>query len=167
MDALKTSAEAWRRRLVEKLSSLDDVQTWADQQIAALDRPPTWLIDVSMARDRPSAITALGNAEGEADKRVVWCALMAGWRDLLEREPSRDSQIAEKLYFLGQKEDPCVPADRGELMYFCDAIDLAREGTWGSLDDEREKLREFLARWSAVGALPNPPWQTDGASRRR
>ena len=154
MDALKTIAEVWRRLLVEKLSPLEDAQAWADQQIAAMDVPPEWLIDLSMARDRASAISALGEVEGEADAQVVWSHLVAGWRDLLEREPSRDSQIAEKLYILGYNDDPWVPAAAGELMSFLDAIDLARAGVF-PLDVERNKLRAFLARWGAAVALPS------------
>jgi hypothetical protein len=101
----------------------------------------------------------------EADQRVVWADLMSGWKDLLDREPGRDSEIAKKLYFLGLDQDPCIPRDVGDLMYFWDAIDLARDGSWGSLDVERDKLRAFLARWGSV-ALPNTPLQSDGASRR-
>jgi hypothetical protein len=34
---------------------------------------------------------------------------------------------------------------------FWDAIDLAREGSYGDLDVERQRLRDFLVAWSTPG----------------
>ena len=153
-DELKTGAETARRRLHHRLWRLEDAQAWADQVILGMDRPHDWLIEASTARTPADARDALLRAEGEPDPRQVWAALMGDWLRLLEAQPERDSEIARELFDLALAGD--VPArEASEPMYaFWDAIDLAKDGTYGVPAEEREKLRAFLRRWSK----PDEPW---------
>jgi len=140
----KTAAET-RRRLPEAgLTTLGETTSWADAQIAAVDKPPYWLIEVSMARSERDAVAALKNADGETDETTVWRSLARAWRDVLDREPDRDSEIAKYLYYLGVDDEAPALGSPAELMSFWDAIDLTRDGVYGVLAAERERLRAFL-----------------------
>jgi hypothetical protein len=145
---LKTAAETQLRLLEERLVSLGRVRDWADEQIANVARPPTWLIAVSMADTSVAAISALGEVPGIANATLVWAALTQGWLELLQKDPERDSDIAKRLYFMGMAGSSPIEGIDGELLSFWDDIDLARDGIYGSRETEREKLREFLARWT-------------------
>ena len=73
---------------------------------------------------------------------------MKAWLQLLNEKPDRDSDIARVQYDLGMQGEVPAPGLEGEMMSFWDAIDLARDGTYGKLEVERAKLAEFLSRWS-------------------
>jgi len=159
MKPTKTSAEVWRRVLQERLYSLHDVQYWANVQIALLEAPPHWLIAVSTARDAATAISSLGNVEGEADPLVVWSGLMKGWKELLSREPTFDYEIARKVHLLAKYGEVPVPGISSEMMSFLDALDLSPAGMDGSRERERGRLLAFLKRWGNCDVLPNTPLQ--------
>jgi hypothetical protein len=163
---IKTAAETWQRLLEAGLTTLRETALWADAQIAAVDTPPYWLIEVSMARGVRDAVAALKNAEGKADETAVWRSLARASKAVLEREPDRDSEIAKYLYYLGMQDGAPALGTPGELMSFWDAIDLARDGVYGIHSAERERLRAFLNR-----ALDETPAErgvaADGATPRR
>jgi hypothetical protein len=64
--------------------------------------------DVSTAQTTADARDALLHAEGHADERAVWTALMGDWLEILDAQPERDSEIAKVLYDLATSDD--VPA---------------------------------------------------------
>jgi hypothetical protein len=150
VDELKTAAEIARRRLHHRLWQLREVQAWADGIILRMDRPHEWLIDVSTAQTTADARDALLHAEGQADERAVWTALMGDWLQILDAQPERDSEIAKVLYDLAKSEDVPAREASGPMWSFWDAIDLAKEGSYGVLSEEQRKLREFLFRWSQI-----------------
>jgi hypothetical protein len=149
-DELKTAAETARQRLAHRLWRLGDAQSWADGIIVSMEKPHEWLIDVSTSTTTAEAREALLRAEGEPDKRRVWAALMSDWLRILDAEPERDSEIGKTLYDLAMADE--VPArEASATMYsFWDAIDLAKQGTYGAIEEERAKLRDFLHRWSGT-----------------
>ena len=149
-DELKTEAEIARQRLVHELWGLADVQSWADETILRMEKPREWLIDVSTATTTSEAREALLRADGIPHARRVWAVLTGDWLRLLDAEPERDSEIAKVLFYLAMAGE--VPArEASAAMYsFWDAIDLAKEGKFGALAEERAKLRDFLHRWSAT-----------------
>ena len=144
----KTLAETQRQLLAEDVVPLGAMQTWADEQIAAMSEPPYWLIAVSMAKSTEDALSALADVPGTANGLFVWTALTRAWREILGQQPERDSEIAKHLYFIGMQGRSPIPGIDGDLMSFWDAIDLARDGTYGSLEAERKRLRVFLERWA-------------------
>lgn len=146
---LKCAAEIWRRQLSAGMAPLCEAVAWADGLIARLDEPPYWLIAVSMADGVEEALRALEDVKGQVDRAEVWAMLLGNWRELLERHPERDSDIARALYGLAAEGDVPAPGLEGEMMSFWDAIDLARDGIHGVLEEERARLMSFLARWSA------------------
>jgi hypothetical protein len=147
-DELKTAAETARQRLQHGLWQLVAAQAWADEIIQRLDQPPEWLIAVSTAQNPDEAQAALLRADGEPDPREVWAALMGDWLRLLEAEPERDSEIGRVLFDLAMDGDVPAREAAGPMYSFWDAIDLAKAGNHGALAEERDKLREFLQRWS-------------------
>jgi hypothetical protein len=147
-DELKTAAEIARRRLVHRLWQLGDAQAWADQLIMRMDKPHDWLIDVSTATTTADARDALVRAEGTPDTNQVWAALMGDWLRLLDAQPERDSEIAKVLFELAMDGDVPEQGTSAAMYSFWDAIDLAKDGTFGTLEEERAKLRDFLHRWS-------------------
>jgi hypothetical protein len=86
---------------------------------------------------------------GKPDTTRVWAALMSDWLRILVADPQRDSEIAKVLFDLAMTGDVPAPEASGAMYSFWDAIDLAKEGAFGALEEERAKLREFLHRWSA------------------
>ena len=147
VDDLKTAAEIARRRLHHRLWQLRDAQAWAEGVIVRMERPHEWLIDVSTAQTPADARDALLHADGPSDERAVWAALMGDWLRILDAHPERDSEIAKELFYLAQHDDVPAREARGQMWSFWDAIDLAKDGSWGVLEEERRKLREFLAGW--------------------
>ena len=147
-DELKTAAETVRRRLHHRLWRLAEAQTWADGISLRMDRPHDWLIDVSTAKTAAHARDALLRADGEPDSRQVWAGLMGDWVALLKAQPDRDSEIARVLFDLAMADDVPAPEASGPMYAFWDGIDLAKERTYGVLEDERRKLRDFLTLWS-------------------
>ena len=108
---------------------------------------------------------ALLRADGAPDTSRVWAALMGDWLRILDAEPDRDSQIAKVLFDLAMDGEVPTREASAAMYSFWDAIDLAKQGSFGSLDEERAKLREFLQRWSDPDAQPPPPDEL--AARRR
>jgi hypothetical protein len=157
-DELKTAAETARRRLAHRLWRLDDAQSWADGIIVGMEKPHEWLIDVSTAKTAAEARDALLRAEGEPDTGRVWAALMGDWLRILEAEPERDSEIGKVLFDLAMDGEVPSREAAGAMYSFWDAIDLAKKGSFGVLEEERAKLRDFLRRWSgSEGAEPAAP----------
>jgi hypothetical protein len=145
---LKTAAETLRRRLHFRMCELGEVQAWADQQIAAMEAPHPWLIDLSVAATAADAREILSGVEGEPDQKQVWAALMREWLALLEAAPDRDSEIGRVLFHLAMDDDVPAPEARADMYSFWDAIDLAKDGSHGVLEEERAKLHQFLKYWS-------------------
>jgi hypothetical protein len=67
---------------------------------------------------------------------------------LLRAEPERDSEIGTVLFDLAIAGEAPDRDAAGAMYSFWDAIDLAKEGTFGDVEEERAKLRDFLHRWS-------------------
>lgn len=149
-DELKTEAETARQRLVHRLWGLADVESWADQVILRMEKPYEWLIDVSTATTTAEARDALLRASGQPDARRVWAALMGDWLRILDAEPERDTEIAKVLFDLAMDGEFPAREASGAMYSFWDSIDLAKEGRFGALEEERAKLRGFLHRWSAT-----------------
>lgn len=145
---LKTAAETLRRRLQLRLCALREAQAWADDHILAMATPHEWLIDLSVAKTTAEARDALLLADGVPDATQVWAALMREWLVILERDPERDSEIAKVLYDLAMNDEAPAREAFGPMYSFWDAIDLAKEGSHGVLEEEREQLLQFLRRWS-------------------
>ncbi len=149
---VKTLAETKRRLLEAGMVTLGQVATWADDRIAEIEKPPYWLIAVSTARSWQDARDALAGVEGIADTAVVWRDVARSLLEVLDREPKRDSEIAKHLYYLGMNKEAPALDTRGELMSFWDSIDLARDGVYGDLATERQRMRTFLVLCSIEGA---------------
>jgi hypothetical protein len=147
-DDLKTTAETARYRLAHRLWRLDEAQSWADGIIAGMEKPYEWLIDVSTATTTADALDALLRAEGEPDTERVWTTLMGDLLRLLDAEPERDSEIGKVLFNLAMAGDVPSREAYGAMYSFWDAIDLAKQGTFGVVEEERAKLRDFLHEWS-------------------
>jgi hypothetical protein len=149
-DELKTAAEIARQRLVHGLWRLDDARSWADGIIVGMEKPHEWLIDVSTARTTAEARDALLLAEGEPDAGRVWADLMGDWLQMLDAAPERDSEIGKALFDLAAGGEVPAREAYGAMYSFWDSIDLAKQGTFGVLEEERAKLRDFLRLWSGT-----------------
>jgi len=147
-DELKTAAETARQHLAHRLWRLDEARSWADRIIAGMEKPHEWLIDVSTATTTAEAHDALLRAEGEPDTSRMWATLMEDWLRMLEAEPGRDSEIGKALFDLAMAGEVPSPEAYGPMYAFWDAIDLAKQGTFGVPEEERAKLRDFLQQWS-------------------
>jgi hypothetical protein len=162
----KTLAETKRQLLLAGLDTLGQLAAWADDRISELAQPPYWLIAVSTALSEKDAADALGEVDGVADAATVWRDVARGLLEALDREPARDSEIGRYLFYLGMNNEAPTLGTMGELMSFWDSIDLARDGVYGDLSEERQRLRRFLAVRAAEGGVQQAV-APDGAAPRR
>jgi hypothetical protein len=103
---------------------LDDVRRWADHRIAALEAPPTWLIELSEFREAPPHIyRVIGHAPD---------------REFTEREEAAVAGIAlaRGLYSVQDLDLPCSPTDAR----------IALDASPG-VRDEFERNFPFLDGW--------------------
>ena len=160
------SCETKRRLLEGGVVTLEQMAAWADDRIAELAQPPYWLVAVSTALSKQDAADALGGVDGVADAVTVWRDVARGLLEVLDREPERDSEIGRYLFYVGMNSEAPTLGPVGELMSFWDSIDLARDGVYGDLGAERQRLRRFLALRSGDGAAQPAVAAGRGCARR-
>jgi hypothetical protein len=150
MSTLKSDAEALRLGLIAGTTSIGEVVAWADSVILS-DRSgeaPT-VLDLSVSSRRPVAdvVSLLSAVPGAADPRDVGRRLAIQLRTALVNQELSIIAVARAMYRLmldGYSPD----ADFESMAYVADdGVDLALEGTYGTLDDVRRDVRAFLERY--------------------
>lgn len=158
MRTLKNDAEALRLGLIAGTSSIADVVAWADSIILAdrASEAPS-VLDLSVSSRRPAAdvIALLSAVPGRPDAQEVGRRQAIRLRTALINQELGIVSIARAMYRLmldGYSPD----ADFESMAYVADdGVDLALQGTYGTLDEVRRDVLAFLERYD------------DGACRRR
>lgn len=156
-----------RLRLEFGLVSLEEIERWSDAKLLAADDPAFELIELSMARQagRAEVLSLLRKLAGrEAEADAVLLALAGA-------EPA-DLSIDELDRLFSHLEGwaaSCAGegSEASELLFGAydvrDAIALAKDGAWGSLDSVREAATEFLKRARRL-STPKPSALSRGSA---
>ena len=137
-------AAALRVGLRLGLLGVEDVVKWANEQIAALDRPPATLLDLSLMGDSPpvEVHARLREISAGVSSLDILPSVLARGVGQLRADPSLGPTVARGLYELYVEADYDVPPGLEEIGRLDDAYSLAKQGTYGT---EEETFRDLLA----------------------
>jgi hypothetical protein len=127
-----------------------DIERWADEQIAAFDCPDVALLDLSMIRDtHPIDVTKLLETLGKPVSPARSVSIQIGFIGLcyLENKASLLSAI-RGLYALVDANG-ISDQQRGKIYWLDDAYDLAVTGYHASIAEVDADVREFIAPYVA------------------
>ena len=158
--SLKSDAEALRLALLTGLVDTPAVVAWADRLILAdrIAEAPA-VLDLSLAGSRPPAeiVALLGQVPGAPDHASVGRRVAARLRRALESGELDVVAVARGMYRM-LREGYAPDSDFEGMAYFADdGVDLALARTYGTLDDIREELTAFLARYQETEVAIAPP----------
>ena len=146
---IKEQAQALRAGLIGGYVSIPDVVAWADALIGEdHGRDVPQLFDVALLHsvDVGQAVSLLGEVPGEWNPgrvgrsvaKLVYAGVLSG--KLSERQAATALLVAVRE---GLSPDPEF---ENMAYHFDDGVDLALQGTYGSLADLRAEMLEYLAR---------------------
>jgi hypothetical protein len=155
MPTLNEDAAFLRLALVHGVVSVAEVVAWADAEIAALERPHPVLIEISTSGRRTP-----GEVAAELDPLASGCddvkqmdRLFAAMYHTLSHDFEASRRIASTLYsFALSGMMPSGDASEGAMLYFDDALDLAFDGVYGTVDGVVHEMLRFLAPYAEFAA---------------
>jgi hypothetical protein len=152
---VKDNAEFFRLGLQRLIFDTTVVAKWADQVIAAYDKPPLEIIEVTLSCNRGinEAIAALREVKGEHRPHVIIEMLLAYlYIKLMKGEISCELTVST-LYRLAQNE--ILPDDMfSEIMAIDEYWLLADEG-YEPIESAQSALKAFLEKHIRyIGRLP-------------
>lgn len=151
MPPLTETAALLRFGLLHGYVSVPEVIAWADAEIAARAHPHPALLEVSTAGGRTPADLAaeLGPlAEGCGEAEIV-DRVFALMHRALSRDQDLARRIASTLYSFAIADTlPSGGDPEGWMLYFDDALDLARDGVSGTEDAVVQEMLRFLTPYA-------------------
>jgi hypothetical protein len=146
MPTIKAAAESYRVAVAHGIVVPGRAVAWADRVIAASDAPDAAVIAVSSAwaQGAGAILSALRQVPGRADPCTIIRLLLALVDETLTRDPAVADDVARALYWIAFDEaiEGCDLSH--ELFGFGDAIDLAKSGSYGNLDEARAEVIRFV-----------------------
>ena len=123
----------------------NDVQSWVDEQIDASDEPDEALLDLAFIDNNnvKELVSKLSYIVDDRDDFEVIRILMAGIEEDRLSDVSFCSRLATDLYGFYVQHDYEVPDDFNEIGFFDDGYDLAKSGTYGTLDSWHNDFKNF------------------------
>lgn len=154
MRALNETAALFRLGLLYGYLDVPEVVAWADVEIEAQARPHPALIEVATgAAGGPlmlaEALRPL--AEQCRDEQIVG-RLLGLMHRALARDPNVASRIARTLYSMALSDVDVGEEAERSMLYFDDALDLARGGYFGSEAEVIEEMLRFLSPYAHSAA---------------
>lgn len=145
MESAESEADVLRSGFKLGYYSKDDVARWADQQIAAVNEPSLELISLSMNKrvDPHDLINYLGLIGKADDQQQV--ATEIGFIGLLYTSHRITTEKAiQAIWTLVHEQG--ITFDQQSCIYCLeDGFSLARDGTYGSMNDVELELCAFLS----------------------
>jgi hypothetical protein len=153
-DAIKQKAKEFGFLLHMQVATVEEVVSWADNTIIAMDHPPSELIELSTAD--PFNIGQIDEhltrlSEGANALEAFISTLSRSYQHLLSQPDDLD-HLAFSLYFLAMMFEPDVRNQFAFLDRFEDATSLARDGSYGDIETVRREFLDELKRF----AKPDP-----------
>lgn len=135
----KTKAAELAIALEWGYATLPEAIEWADEQISNTDVPHDALFDLSLA-DGPNEAAGYLRALSEGtDRWLNLACFLCRFHSVETMNPQDASELAKHLYMATQNHDPPEPF-RAFASHW-DAIDLARDGSYGNVEDS---ITDFL-----------------------
>jgi hypothetical protein len=129
--------------------STADVVRWSDAIIAKEDSPHGMLIELSTTPlERIDRFTSILSDLGTGSD--YWASVreaMPALHDFVVAHPEEAERIASSLYIIAAGELDRIPKEFSFIYRFDDAFYLAREGTYGRLEDVHAEFIAELARF--------------------
>ena len=140
----KDIADFFRLGLLGGVVPLREAIAWADSLISASDAPEEAALDlfISESQGRLAAINALGAFTGASDDTLPTHLLLARCNELVRLGQSDEFTVLSALRGLPLYDDVYNRVDTLD-----DAKYLAEHEHYGTLDDVRADVREFLSRF--------------------
>lgn len=157
MAILNETAALFRFGLLHGYVHVPEVVAWAEAEIEAQTQPHPALIEVAIgAAGGPLRIAEeLEPLAEECREEEIAVGLLGVMYRALAHDPSVASRIARTLYSMALSGvHPGEDAERW-MLYFDDALDLARAGTWGSEDGVIQEMLHFLGSYADIAAEPS------------
>lgn len=125
-----------------------DVAQWADRWILALEEPCDELFDLSMNRSMaPIDLAILLRNMGSSEPTFL-VATSIGFVGLMYGEKRFSTQHAAKeLYSLAHQEG-ITPEEASRITYLDDGCDLAYSGLYGSIEQIKRELSQFVSPYA-------------------
>jgi hypothetical protein len=144
MATLREEAEFQRLALAMALTNVDAVVAWADRTIVALPEPPIQVIDVALAGSLPAdqVVELLSAVPGGGDLTTVAHQVL---RLFLQRFQTGDIalELAVEMLWAYHNWAHISEPERQEAANFDDALFLARQGHYGTLETVRQDILDF------------------------
>ncbi|TDU81118.1 hypothetical protein EI77_00420 [Prosthecobacter fusiformis] len=129
--------EFFRLRLACRICSLDEIETWANNQIGNLEQPPFLLCELATASQlqRADVINALMcYPRSTKEKDSAWLLLCRFLYTDLSQEHRGVEETIAALWTLKQLHE--IPGHiESEVAWVEDALSLARDGIYGAMED--------------------------------
>jgi len=150
MADLKPEAERLRIGIVAGWRPVQDAIAWADRIIAESTEPPAQVLEIALAasRTRHEVGTLLRAVPGAADPVAVMRACLADLRRWIGDNPERGETAARYLFAIAGSEELPVEAFGSQPYGLDDSFALARQGTYGTVEEAHQALVEWLERHS-------------------
>ena len=157
MVSLREESEYLRLALAMGLVDKDMVIAWADRVVMASQDPQIEVIEVSLARSRPTdeIMGILASIPGEGDLTITAHHVLRLLRERLKAGDVSLESAVDMLWAYHVWAD--VPeGERLNAGNFPEYLYGAKEGYWGTLDGVREEVMQFIAEHadSSPSALP-------------
>jgi ribosomal protein S18 acetylase RimI-like enzyme len=143
---IKTEAEALRLALITGLVAAPEVIRWVDDLIGRIDELPAEILDVSLARDGNlnEVAAALSCIPGVAHSEDVAIRVFTRMLSTLAASASNLSKVTRALEHMAIENVAPSPHAQSIMYGFYDALDLARRGTYGTVENVLERVLAFL-----------------------
>ena len=147
--SLKTRAEALLEAANLGYVGVGDVIAWVDNIIEAEESPDPALFDATVAgSDRNKLSAALSQVHGDADPRGVVRLVIGHMRTAWLSDPTLEDRVVKSLFDMAISERFPDDDASDDMYWFYDALDLAKDGTLGGLEEVRAMVRRFLDQYS-------------------
>ena len=141
-------ALAFALAIENKAIKLRKVTQWADNLIKSTDNPSIELIEVSLSKTKPEALSALHKFSHIENEELSIQMLFSIFIYALNENLISTEQVSKALYFLAINEQTPHTDASEEMYYYWDAIDLAKNGTYGNPHDIESNMLLFLSKYA-------------------
>lgn len=146
----KNEAERLRLGIRGGWLKIDEAVSWADRQIERTQQPPLALVDLALAhnRTREEVAALLEAIPGSADLVAVMRSSLNDLLDAVEREPRLAPDAARWLEAAAIRGELPESEFGSEAFELDDAFALAEQGSYGTVEQARDRLVAFLQEHS-------------------
>ena len=122
------------------------VQQWVDNLIREAESPPNDIIDLAyLGVDNVKELyQLLRKMPDDTSDYEVLRNLFSNLENFPFEDTEACAKLAKNLYFVWCQNDWKCPNDFDYIIHLDDAFDLAFSGTYGSVEDAKQELKEFV-----------------------